>query len=455
MNFQFNRIQPFVIILLAGFAGACFYNFPSYDDFDYALMFLNKGYWEFQFTHYLTWGGRYTSNALVSAIIAFDSTWNYYSYWSLLILASTFFSFYFLARMATDFYGTNLLAPFLIFTVSLAASFRSITQAFYWITGAMTYTSSIVAGAIGVGLIFRREKKPAPWIDVILLLLTIVIVGFNEMALLGWMELLSSYLVLKYLKTKKLDVPLLSLIVIGSACGLFALFAPGNFIRQEYFEKSGQVFRTVGNGVLHFFLFSVKLLGLPIVIAVVRWRRELIAFSDKVLEGIESRKAEWVVFAHWFLYIFTTSALAFWAMGRKPNDRSMNVIAFFYWLMLPFIVWLIARWWKKPPPQWATRTFAFVDRYWVILFLVSLLSTQNIRNLLHDYVFSFRSYRQEIVERGNVLRNGRGQDVVLEQFQTRPRTTFYSDFGDRDPANLKMMFGLRSLTLKPREPKKE
>lgn len=434
-------------LILIGFIAASYFTFPAYDDYDYASLVSSKGFWNFQVYHYFAWGGRYASNFIISAMINTNPTWDYYGAWSAAIILITVGAFAFLGGAVKRFRGEGEAWYALLALVTLLGAAPTIVQFFYWVTGAVYYTVGIVASAIGMGLLFERERRRRVWVDVALWLVTFVIVGNNEIAMIGWMELLLTYLVLKWCKTKKWDAGVSGLIVFGTAFGLFSLFAPGNFVRQKHFEKSGQVFRTVGNGLLHFFIFSVTMLSPSVVVLILKFRRELIGFAERVLVGIEERRARNIVFAHWFLFIFTTTALAFWAMGRKQNTRSLNVVMFYYWAMLPFVMWWFARSWKWKIPKLGKQLLDLIDRHGIALFVLFLLLSKNVRNLGIDYLHDFTAYRSEAVQRIQSLNTGRDQTVILHLLKTKPQTTFYNDFQQRDQEHLERVFGIKKLIL--------
>jgi hypothetical protein len=109
-----------------------------------------------------------------------------------------------MAKKIGDFAGEKFLTPALIFLVCFIASVPTISQLFYWITGAVYYTTGILMSAVGIGLIVEREREPSAWVDGLLFLITLIIVGNNEIALIGWMEILLSYMLLKYVSAPRL-----------------------------------------------------------------------------------------------------------------------------------------------------------------------------------------------------------------------------------------------------------
>ena len=439
------------VLLILGFTLACFFTFPSNDDFVYSGFIASKGVWATQIDHYMQWGGRFSSNFIISLIGLIDPTWNYYSFWSLGLVAMAIFSFWIMVK---GFVNQNTFLFSLIITALFLARAPSITQLFYWMTGAIYYSIGIFASAIGIGLLYFREKKNSVLYTITLLFLTLIIVGNNEISLIGWQELLLSFIILKRLKTGKWDLPLTFIMVIGSVAGLFSLFAPGNFIRQGHFEKSGQVFRTLSNGVLHYFLFSVRLLSIPLIVLCIKFRKKILASVQILLNGINEDHAKKVIWLHWFLFLFTTSALAFWAMGRKPNTRSLNVVLFFYWLSFPFIMWWISKTWKKPMPTFLANIFSFIEKKWVPLTALTIFLNLNGYNLIRDYAINFVPYRREWLQTLTALRQGRGKDVVIYNIKVKAETTYFDDILAQDVGNLKLLFGVNSVELRSKEDEK-
>lgn len=445
---QRRSLYIFLLLILIGFLGASGFTFPAYDDYHYADLVQRHGLKEFQYYHYFNWGGRLASNLMVSVLATIDPFWNYYGTWSISIILLTYGSFAYLCYQLAKIVHVSALASFLILTTAYLTTLPTIIQFLYWITGALSYTVGVALTCVGLGLLIQRELRPSRLIDVVLSLMTIIIVTNNEITLLGWCEVLLTFLFLKYCKTKKVDRGIALVLLVGIVAGLVAIVAPGNFVRQQLFEKSGQVFRTLGNGILHYFIFSLRLLSVPLLVVLLRWHREVYSWVDQLFSGIDTRMAKWIVWLHWFLFLFTTTATAFWGMGRKPNTRSLNVIMFYYWLMIPFVWWWIVKVWKWRLPRWNPQLERKAQRYWIIALVLSLIATKNVWFLGGDYLFRFQDYKVEALDKRAQLLKGAGKDVTLTPYQVRARTTFYHDFKSHDVAPLQRLFGLRSLTIR-------
>lgn len=438
-------MYAFTVLLLLGFLFATNYTFPAYDDFHYSSMVSTKGFWDFQEYHYLKWGGRITSNILIALMVTIDSLWVNYTFWSVGIIVTFVLSILFMIYGVSTRAQLKVVPSALIFAVGFIASVPAIVQFFYWVTGAVFYTTGISLSCLGIGLLCFREGPKKCLIDVLLCLLTILIVCNNEIVLIGWLQLLLTYLSLKYVKNKKVDWSLLTIIIIGTVVGLISLLAPGNFARQQLFEKSGQVFRTVGNGILHYFLFSIKLLSLPAIAIILRWHKEMTEAVDRLIGRLDRKPTLSIVWLHWFLFMFTTSALAFWAMGRKPNTRSLNVVVFYYWIMMPFVVWWISKAWRWKRPSMLAKSDNFMKKYWPLVFILSLLGSRNIYYLIHDYGFKFTPYSIQAESRKALFLDGKDKDLKIRRYNVMPDTTFYNDIQEFDLVHLKEIFGMRSL----------
>ncbi len=440
-------------LILIGFMGACYYTFPSFDDFSYSKSTLSAGFWNSQVIHYMDWGGRYTSNFIMAVICSLDPQWKLYGFWAFSLVLMYLSSIWFLLKVLVPTAPkTQKLAIYVISAVVMLGAMPSIVQLFYWITGAVYYSLGIFTTFLGLGILILREKKPSLFLDFLLLFITVFNTGNNELSLIGWQELLLSLILLKYLKTKTWDKTLIVLLVIGTITGLIALLAPGNFVRQAQFEKSGQIVRTVSNGLLHYFLFSIKLLSPALVILLIRFRKELIGLVDPYLKDADRCLVKKLIWTHWFLFLFSTAALAFWAMGRKPNTRSLNVIMVYYWIMLPFILWLFKDLEVKPL---VVKVRSFIDTYWAPLFIVALIASFNVRTLIKDYALNFHQYREVWATNMERLKNGAGQDIVLLPPPRKADTTYFSDFSsDRDLGRLKSIYGFNSLIIQTKESQK-
>lgn len=447
-----KNLNIFCIIILLGFCGAAFFTFPSYDDFSYSASIVKSGVWQSQIDHYFDWGGRFSSNFIIAVMAFLDPQWNFYGSWSMALILTFFLTHYIFLKKIKLFFDFDLIKTWLTTAAIILTALPSIVQFSYWITGAIYYSVGIFATAAAIPLLISRELNAKSWKNIFLVLLTAIIVGNNELSLIGWQELLLTFTILKFLKYKRWDNFLIFLILFGSGLGLFSLLAPGNFVRQAEFEKSGQVFRTLSNGVLHYFLFSIKLLSPALVVLIIKFRKNLISIVDRLLSGIPQRLAQKIIFWHWFLFLFSTSALAFWAMGRKPNTRSLNVIMYYYWLMIPFIVWLLK---DIQIPTLLKNISLKIEKFWIPLTVISLLLSINVRNLMNDYLFNFSTYRQEWTQNMDALKNGKGKDVILIAPTIKAETTFFSDFlPKRDVKYFKKIYGVKSVKVIDKEENK-
>jgi len=195
-------ILPFVIL--------SYYSIPAYDDFDYALTTIENGYFQAQKIWYFTWSGRYFSQAVLTTInpLIYYSFAGYKALNVILILLFIFACIYFFKSIFQNEVSA-------IFALILSLSFTSlylykvpnVAFVFYWLSSVIVYTLSNILTLILFALLARKLLWNCKMSQLFFItstsVLTIAIVGSNEISMLVLIELLLFAQFCHFMATRK------------------------------------------------------------------------------------------------------------------------------------------------------------------------------------------------------------------------------------------------------------
>jgi hypothetical protein len=157
-----TRHRLLVMLLLGGAAvsmlplfALALYAFPSADDYCVAAE-THNGFWQMQVDSYLLWTGRYTAMFLLAVLSQWDLA-TPYPWVSTITLAATLVSF---RAVIGSLWPSD--APSLwpatvgaIATSIFAGSLPSLTEAFFWMTSAVTYQWALITYLTWLALLIR------------------------------------------------------------------------------------------------------------------------------------------------------------------------------------------------------------------------------------------------------------------------------------------------------------
>ena len=211
-----------------------FYTFPSTDDYCIVAETRNAGFWYMQVHSYLAWTGRYSAVFLESIISQFDLIAGY-PWFALLTLLLTLVS---IRALVASVIG-NELSHLRVTVIALAAGavfvggLPSTVEAFYWMPGEASYQWGIITYLAWLSLLIRRARRsdaqPHPiWQTVSLVILTVVLPGFNEVSAPIVFATIGAFILGNRLTGRTNDRFLLMLSGLVVLLTLFCFVAPGN-----------------------------------------------------------------------------------------------------------------------------------------------------------------------------------------------------------------------------------
>lgn len=246
-----------LIFFFSAFIILSFFSHPAADDYILGYRIRDEGFWGFQQSIYLHWGGRFTSTFLGAVFAVNDFVFKHYYFHPIVLMlvsfAGIFFCFssinkYFLKQYYT--YLQTLIAS-AVYLVVLCCCYSEISTAFYWFSSAITYQAPIALFHAGMGscitAAYLNSKKKYFYIVVTCLCIA-AITGSNEMIAitLGIFLFLNAVVITRFFPTR---IKLLSLYLSIFITGFIILtISPGTKERWT---------GVLHAGVLKSLLFSV------------------------------------------------------------------------------------------------------------------------------------------------------------------------------------------------------
>ncbi len=258
-RFSWERLL-FVINSVAFIAAiAIFVNLGSYtrymgDDYCYAAALRKSGFVQMQRSNYLSWGGRFTYAALMSAAESLGpmtasvgppvclTLWLLASFWTCYQIAK-------LNRCRQPFLIAGLGSSLIVYAMLNAAD--NLVQSAYWEAGYLLYTAPLVLLTIYVGVVtyaVRRNARGVLRVAIMMIaaVTTLFAGGINEP--FTFSQLVAHVLALSICyfspdgSARKRALPFIFAGLIGTAVAfLIMITAPGNAVRQSLFPVSRDV----------------------------------------------------------------------------------------------------------------------------------------------------------------------------------------------------------------------
>lgn len=258
-------------IVLIGYAVVAVFIFPFGDDFTYALKGQSADFINVVLNERDIWNGRYLSNFFVIA-----SPLNYggllaYRFVPVLLLLTCFFTILFVFR------GIALRSRVLIsggLLVGILSALPSITESFYWYTGAITYTPPAVFLIYLFSSYLKRTPKRS--VQIIQFIGIVLCSGFNEIFVI-----VNIFFLLFFFAKFQFNRWLGLLLIMQIGLFFYVLSAPGNSVRGDNFSNNHQFFDAVFQAGLYTVRFILEwvLNPIPVLLALVSVRLNLRFFQ--------------------------------------------------------------------------------------------------------------------------------------------------------------------------------
>ncbi len=411
---------------------------PIADDYCCSLQGAKPDHLSVYIDSYFKWSGRYTTNLfeLLNPMV-----WNnlfIYQAIPQVLIFSTIIGFLFLYH---SFFNQTVsfihkINASLFSTLFLLFQMPSIAEGIYWYTAAVDYTLPTILFLFYLTLLinyFKRKFILNSYSHFILLsILLIVIIGFNEAILLLIIALHIIATIKSYrfnLDNKKTWLILMFISVIAA---FIAVFAPGNLVRASCFHDKYNFLHSLVYTlfqIIRFFFEWISnipfILGSVILIPVIKKLSDEIPLvgNSFFLSPIESSL---LLIGIIFLCVFPP----YWSTNILGQHRTINTAYFFF-----ILAWIVnlSCWvnYLNKRDQLSFKIDKPYKTFFTLLIVLSLIVTKNGYSALLD-IFNQTAYKfnQEMEHRYLAIKEAKANnkdEVGLSSIKNKPNTLFVLD----------------------------
>lgn len=400
--------------------------YPSADDFSYFVRQNTHGFWAFQKWHYYNWGGRYLPNMILGSF-GYEG-WGLLVYRAvgLLMILGLYFSIVLfvkklLARQA-PFFLTNLL--FLTYCFSLF----SLSQAFYWLPGSITYTLSLILSLLSWSTLDQIRKLPYFFFNVVIVIL---LNGTNEISMLFYNISLFLFLLFSMIKNKKVNFPVSILFCLSVGCMLFSILAPGNTVRTlaENKPHNHDFIYSISRALYRMGTFTAEKLFIFLLLGPILLKELKLDLLKINIGSVPS----WIPTVACIFFPFAILCIgifpSYYATGRIPPERTVNTISFYSLIAVIFSVGF----YKANVVIEQPKKSPLINLLSIAILLFIGLYPNDLRSNVFD-LFSGRSnqFNKEMKQRIAYLENTPARDVAIKKISVLPNTLLFKDISS-DP----------------------
>jgi hypothetical protein len=428
LKFATDRI-PLVILLflIFPFVVLCFYAHPSSDDFNYAGDVLNLGFLNTNINFYNLCFGRYFSTFFMTAFnpLVYHHIWFIKIFFFLNFFLFIYSIFFFINTLLknhsqSSFITTIILFNFLYFLPSTA-------EAFYWMSGAVTYIlpcsllffwNTVII--IGFRTNYTIRKK------MVLLLLGIMIIGSNEIIMFLFV-INFLFIIFAITKLRKR-----SFIWFYFTCGIFLIFilivffSPGNHTKPILYgvKENHHILKSIQLSFFNTFDLFIQLIkNAPFLLTNIIFI-SFISFKTKFKIPISP-----IYFASLYVLIIFLGLLpVYYSLGNVSFFRTTNVLLLFIiigWFLLQVIIFSYynLNFQANGPYKIIVLVFVFS------LLLIFLRQKNNITTAYADLIKGRASYYNTILnERYELIdKSEKGAYLMVDSITIIPKTIFMAD----------------------------
>ena len=384
------------ILVLLPFLLLCYYNHPATDDFMYANVASDLGFWEAQIYWYKSWAGSLLPSAIMSLNPLMHSTFIGYKIMPLTGLLVFILTFYYFVHTITGFSLTKSKKWTIVFAffISYVYYLPSVIQEFYWVTSVVSYTLPTIFFMIFILQLFLINNKPDSKNKRILLLSLLIFLIMQGVE--SYMIFMTAFILVVFffsvIINKKIKKEFMILIVVAILSALFVLVSPGIYIRSGAFPQvqnfglhlaiamwssfKGTLGFLVHRSLL-ILLFSVLLL--PYLDIIIERSKDTV---NRPIPILHPALAFVMMIAFPMIFLF----LSCWVGGGMPDLGRVPNTAYFYFLLGWLYMLYCSLSWLKCKYSIGFNGINFQITRWLVsgIIILSLFMQNNIRAAYGD-----------------------------------------------------------------------
>lgn len=411
------------------------YNHPSVaDDYCFAYMTRDYGFWEGQKLYYEGWSGRYISNMLFHATPLAFGYFGFVKVMPFLILALLFHSLYVLLGELIPTSRQNRLLLTLVFLSLYISQSASVLDNFFWYTSVFIFPISICYWLYLMAVLIRYyqpQYKHLQWgIGSLCATLVFFIVGSNELMMLFIVGLLTSIWGYWLIFEKRIDKLLTILLIIGAFCAYFLVIkAPGNQIRMQGSVLGGNIVESLTDALKSVIKDGIKWTFLspliPLSILFIAWYQKFVPPSKSYLFRANPIITLLVLFGLLLVMFFSIH------YGNRDGvpDRVKNAIfAFFLFGWFYHLLALMTQFPRFFAWPLNSQLIGFGLILWSIFFWYK---SNNIQTMYTDIVSgTAKGYSQEMDARYQLIQATKRDTVYVQPLKNSPKSLYFDEIKD-------------------------
>ena len=438
-----NSILLFLIFTILPFIILTYFVHPSWDDFEYTGIASENGLFQSQYIWYVTWSGRYFSQAFLSSInpLIYGSIAGY-KILSFLMLIAFIFAVYITVEKISS--GCLTLKQNLICTLSFCYLFvyglPTAGLALYWMASSVIYQlANILMVFLAYFYIgFLRGESVSRKNVIIISLLIFAIIGCNEVSMLMTVVFFTGSFLYNSVVSKSINKNLLIFALVAVVSFLIVYLAPGNSYRLSTNPDSHQLLFSIKNSLIDLIKFIIyRLYDLPLIIFTV-------LFISFYLKFVLNKKpwTNTVIINPYYsvgiylLAIFSGIFVSYWSLGTSTPYRTLNVIYFIFlagWFINIIIILNYINI-KKQLPENPIPGYVLV-LLTIAVFISFMKETNSVKTAYKDLKNGTAArFNSELNERYDKIRSSGEDTVIIDSLTVIPDSFSYFDIGD-DPDN--------------------
>ena len=409
------------------------YNHPSVaDDYCFAYMTRDHGFWQAQKFYYDGWSGRYISNMIFHATpLAYGVFW--------FVKAMPFLIFGLLFHASYCFIG-EVLKPSvqhkLLLTITFLSIFiifsASVVDTFYWYTSVFIFPTSLCFFLYLIVVILRyyqsQYQRIKYWIALLAATLVFLVVGSNEVMMLFTIAFLGIVWAYLLLFEKRFDTLIFVLMLVGLYFTYFwVIQAKGNQVRMVGGNiLGGAIQQSLIDALKSTFVNSIKWAGVLMFFAIPYSIFFLKKYYPQMPSNIFKIKV-WIPILGLFILIFMMFFVIHYGNDMGVPDRVKNIIFAIYALGFFYIV-TIAHFAYSKGNRKIKNEFVLI-----IVVILSVITSiyfngQNLKTMYTDIRLGIaKRYDQEMTKRYAQIRESKSDTIYVAPLKNIPKSLCFDE----------------------------
>jgi hypothetical protein len=437
-NFANIALWLLFLITIVPIGILAIYNHPSVaDDYCFAYMTRDHGFWQAQKFYYEGWSGRYFSNMIFHATpLAYGVFW-FVKVMPLLILGLLFHAIYtFIGEILKPSKSNQLLLSATFLSIFILFS-SSVVDTFFWYTSVFIFPTSFCYFLYLIVVILRYYQPQYQRIKypIVLLAATLVffIVGSNEVMMLFIIGLLGMVWFYMLVFEKRFDGFIFTLMLVGLYFAYFwVIKAKGNEVRLVGGNLMGGAIGLSLKNALFSTLDRVlmKLNGLMVFIML------YLLFLRKYLPERPANIFKidiWIASAGLFILLYLMFFVIHYGNDMGVPDRVDNLIFGIYLIGLFYIVTIAHYNYPIEKLKDNTDRWWFVGIFSVLIFATIYLRSSNLKTMYADIRLGIaKRYDQEMTARYEHIRTSKSDTVYVKPLRNIPKSLCFDEIKDTE-----------------------